>query len=171
MKFMKLSSTQEITVFGIIVAAFIAIWTTTYIYSPDLVNREFNPPDTISSNQDNILHFELNNYGEKKGSYILKLTSDEILFSQTRSYDKNVFENNIHLGYVLPPKERNEYSFYMVTNESGLKPNATISFIYIDSSPLIFEKKKTWNFYYELDTSSKYILKDVKYEYEKILIT
>ena len=89
---MALSNNQKIMIVGIFIAAIVAIWTTTYMYSPDLVHTSYNPPDVISSKPENALSFDLTNYGEKTGSYKLYLNSNEILFSSLKSYDLDDYQ-------------------------------------------------------------------------------
>jgi hypothetical protein len=156
---MTLTNNQKIMVFGILTGALVTIWTTTYMFSPDLVHSEITPPNVISSKPEgDSLYFSLTNYGEKKGSYGLYLKSEDILFSRSKSYDLNDYQYNIELSYVLPPKDNVQYFFYFMANESNLKPNVTVTFNYIDKSHLLNKEKKI-DFYYELDNSDKYLLK------------
>ncbi|KAF5430099.1 hypothetical protein C5S42_00705 [Candidatus Methanomarinus sp.] len=165
---MALSNNQKIMIVGIFIAAIVAIWTTTYMYSPDLVHTSYNPPDVISSKPENALSFDLTNYGEKTGSYKLYLNSNEILFSSLKSYDLDDYQENIYLGHALPPHNNDHYIFYYMVNESNLKSNATVTFIYVDTSHL-FKKEQIWTFYYKLDHSNKYQLINEKFEIKTTL--
>ena len=156
---MRLTNNQIIMIFGIIITAFLTIWTTTYMFSPDLVHNEIILPNVISSKPEaNSLHFSLTNYGTKKGLYGLHLKSEDVLFSRSNSYDLNDYQHNIELSYVLPPEDNDQYFFYFIANESNLKPNVTVTFNYFDKSHL-FDKEQKIVLYYELDDSNKYLLK------------
>ena len=156
---MTLTNNHKIMIFGIIIGAFVTIWTTTYMSSPDLIHNEIIPPNVISSKPEaNRLYFSLTNYGEKKGVYGLHLKSEDVLFSRSNSYDLNDYQHNIELSYVLPPEDNDQYFFYFIANESNLKPNVTVTFNYFDKSHLL-DKEQKIVLYYELDNSNKYLLK------------
>ena len=57
---MTLTNNQKIMVFGILTGALVTIWTTTYMFSPDLVHSEITPPNVISSKPEgDSLYFQL----------------------------------------------------------------------------------------------------------------
>ena len=159
---MSLSKNKKIEIIIAILLCITTIWGITYTYSADLIYSEFNPPDTIS-NAGNILNFQLKNYGEKTGSYFLFLSasSDDIQFSKNRN-PLDDYENNISLSYKLGPGESDMYNFKLKINNSNIKPNVTVTFIYIDTSPCLLKKKVIYEFDYELNENNNYKLIDKK---------
>ena len=164
---MSLSTNQIIGILTILAA----IWGTTYMYSPEIVRTEFNPPNEIYYSIGSILHFELTNHGEKTGSYFLSMKSEEILISKKQINSLDDYKHNISLSYLIPKDANNAYNFYLKVNKTNLKPNATISLIYIDKSGFNpFKKEYIWNFYYELDSLNNYQLKYEEYYEETIFL-
>jgi len=163
---MSLSTNQQITICLAICLIVATVWGIAYTNSADLVRTEFYPPDTIS-NLGNTLTFKLTNYGDKSGTYILLLSSSSNTIQFSKSDD---YENNISLRYNLGPDKDITYNFKLKTNNSNIKPNETVTFIYIDASPLIFEKELIYTYYYELNENNNYRLIDEKVDKKRILI-
>ena len=168
---MTFSKNQKITIILALFAGFIAIWAATYIHSADIVFVKFDPPNIINSDNGNQLRFELINYGNKKGSFILSLSSEEILFSSEKSYNPDDYNETISVSSVLGPNKENLVNnFYLITNESNLKQDGHITFTYMDASPLIVKKMYIWDFDYELNNQNNYIFKNKDFELKKVII-
>ena len=106
------------------------------------------------------MHYELTNHGGKTGSYFLSIESEDLLISKNQFNSWNDdYKHNISLSYLMPKDDNDVYNFHFKVNKTNLKPNATITLIYIDKSGLNpLKKEYIWNFYYELDSSSDYHL-------------
>ena len=128
-------SNNQIGILAILATVLTSIFVTIYVYSPEIMRNEFNPPSEINYNSGGILHFELTNHGEKTGSYFLSIESGEFLISkkQLNNLDDD-YKHNISMNYSMPKYDNDAYNFYIKVNKTNLKPTANISLIYVDSS-------------------------------------
>jgi len=162
---MSLSKNQKIGILAILATLLTSIGVTIYVYSPEIILSEFNPPNEINYNSGGVLHFELTNYGEKTGSYLLSIESEKFLISKklVNNLDDD-YKHNFSMNYLMPKDSNVVYNFYIKVDKTNLKPTANISLIYVDRSGFNpFKKEHTWNFYYKLDSSNNYQLINEEY--------
>lgn len=137
-----------VAIAGILVTIAIAVYT----FSPNLVPTELNPPPEINYNLDKPFSFSLHNYGEKAGSYYVQMSSDTLLVKVKNSE----YKNQVGIAKHIEDGSDSTHIFYLKANESNLPMNITFKLTYLDKSPLIFNKKYVWNYYYKLDDSLGY---------------
>lgn len=167
---MSLSVNQKIAIFGIVVTLFVGTGNILAITgNAELIHSSFDPPEIISLGGRSVFSFTLANYGSSTGSYEFSLESNEILLTSKDSLNLDDYMNEISFGHLLPKSDRAVTYFYLMADNSNIKPNATVTFVYIDNSPKIFKTRYVWEWYYELDGFNIYKLVDAKF-YEKEFI-
>lgn len=137
-----------ITLIAIIIGIF-------YPYSTNIQPFQFDPPSEIEQNHGNYFAFKVHNYGDKSGSYKLEISSEDFLIKIETSTNSEYKQNDFIRTYI-EDEEDDTWKIYIKLNESNLPPNASVRFSYLDTSPIIFKEKYTWNLFYELDDSQKY---------------
>jgi hypothetical protein len=137
---------RNIAIIGIIAIVVLGF----YSYSPDLEYYSFNPPSEISYTSNDYFNFHVHNYGEKSGSYKLEASSENLLLKigqfSSRGY---LYDDSINK--YIEDEDDDIWNIRIKSNKSDLLPNTSLEFSYIDTSPMIFSKKHTWNFSYELE--------------------
>lgn len=124
-------------------------------YSTDLQPFTFDSPPEIELNHGNYFDFKVHNYGDKSGSYKLEVSSEDFLIKIKTVIDSEYKQNDVIKTHIEDGGDHT-WKIYIKANESNLSPNASVKFSYLDTSPIIFKEKYTWNLFYELDESKKY---------------
>ncbi|MCK5660297.1 MAG: hypothetical protein KAH86_02985 [Methanosarcinales archaeon] len=146
------SAQKDIVVLLMSATILVMIGSAIYASSPNLVPTELNPPAEINYNSDSSFYFKLHNYGEKAGSYNLQISSDALSVKVRNSEYRNSADITKH----MEDGDDSTHRFYLKANKSNLPINVTFKLIYLDTSPIAFDKKYVWDYYYELDDSLKY---------------
>lgn len=150
------STERNIAIIGIIVVI-IGIF---YSYSTNLQPFGFDSPPEIKQNHENYFDFKVHNYGDKSGSYKLEVSSEDFLIKMDTSIDTK-YEHSYSIKTHIEDEDDQTWRIHIKLNDSNLPPNASVRFSYVDTSPIIFKEKYTWNLFYERDDSQR----DPKYHF------
>lgn len=138
-----------------IIGLAISYWGVVHLYSSELVYTVFEPPEEVGYTSGSHFSFKLHNYGEKSGNYYLKVSSNDLLVKIGNSVD-NDYSNEAVTWNHLEDEQDHNYLVYFKANETNMPENATVNFMFVDKSPLFFDKKIIMDFDYELNTEERY---------------